>query len=373
MFESTGWELIEEPQDISNYDPRIATYVRPKDEKSLTDKLAGLGGFVQNPNNPQIQELMKDHYELGIVRRFDFSSKLQRMSTLVKNLSHPNFVCYCKGSPEKIKELCQPKTIPNDFNEQLNNYTSRGYRVLAMGSKIIQMDFDKALEVNRTFCEKDLVFLGLLIVQNKLKEATNGTLMQLSHNGHVRVRMATGDNIMTAVCVGRKSNLIEPKATVYSCEIETEFDQNEHNTLDSKNPQTIETKREENPISTGIYENSLIIAKEKEKKKRRLVWKTIESFSEEEENLQAGEGVSIKTAFEKRNSLGKRLSCLIPQEVGEKDTQIEEEGNAMVKVVKEEKILENVNENDENEELEVDMSSLPFDEEKEGDIEIAIT
>ena len=81
-----------------------------------------------------------------------------------------------------------------------------------MGSKVIQMDYTKALEVNRTFCEKELVFLGLLIVQNKLKLATNPTLRRLSHNAHIRVRMATGDNIMTAVCVGRKSNLIEPNA-----------------------------------------------------------------------------------------------------------------------------------------------------------------
>ena len=91
------------------------------------------------------------------------------MSILVKNLTKPNFTCYVKGSPEKIKELWQPKTIPADFNEKLNHYTSIGYRVLTMGSKLIQMDYDKALEVNRTFCEKDLVFLGLLIVQNKLK------------------------------------------------------------------------------------------------------------------------------------------------------------------------------------------------------------
>ena len=363
MFESTGWELIEEPEDTNNYDPRIATYVRPKEEKSLTEKLNGLGGFMQNPNNIQIQELMKDHYELGIVRRFDFSSKLQRMSTLVKNLNQPNFVCYCKGSPEKIQELCQPKTIPSDFNEQLNNYTSRGYRVLAMGSKIIQMDLNKALEVNRTFCEKDLVFLGLLIVQNKLKLATNDTLMQLSHNGHLRVRMATGDNIMTAVCVGRKSNLIEPNAIVYSCEIETENSQNE-----------IGTNKDEGNhlISTGVYESSLIIEKERERKKRKLVWKTIESFNEEDESNSEGGSSSLKQGIEliKRSSFGKRLSCLLPHEVGEKDTQIEEEANAMVKVVKEDKILENAEEDDDD--IVVDLSRLPFDEEKE-DIEIAVT
>ena len=380
MFESTGWELMEEPEDTDNYDPKITTYVRPKDEKTLTEKLAGLPGFLKEPDNEEIKKRMIDHYELAIVRRFDFSSKLQRMSTLVKNLNLPNFTCYCKGSPEKIKELCQPKTVPDDFNEQLNYYTSRGYRVLAMGSKVIQMDYTKALEVNRTFCEKELVFLGLLIVQNKLKLATNPTLRRLSHNAHIRVRMATGDNIMTAVCVGRKSNLIEPNAIVYSCEIETESDNvgqdnNIINTND-KNPRS----------SVGVYESNLAIEKEKEKKKKKLVWKTIESYKDEEEE---NEGVKIPKVknkdkdkdnenniinnerFSKVGSFNNRLSCLDPQIVGEEDTQLEDEGNGMVKVIKEETIL---SEEQEEETLEVDLSTLPFnDQQDEGEIEIAIT
>ena len=376
MFESTGWELIEEPEDITNYDSRIATYVRPREEKSLTEKLKGLAGFMQDPQNEEIQNRMKDHYELGIVRRFDFSSKLQRMSTLVKNLSQPNFTCYCKGSPEKIKELCQPKTIPQDFNEQLNNYTSRGFRVLAMGSKVIQMDFNKALEVNRTFCEKDLVFLGLLIVQNKLKDATNPTLRTLSHGAHIRVRMATGDNIMTAVCVGRKSNLIEPNAIVYSCEIETENEnepnmnqQNGDNIINTDNvPINKDFDIKSSRISMGVYENSLNIEKEKERKKRRLVWKTIESFNEED--IAGGEKPFNNGKFDGRTSFNNRLSCLVPQEVGEEDVKIEEEGNAMVKVIKEDKVL---TEDEEDETLEIDLSTLPFKDEEEGDIEIAIT
>ena len=42
-------------------------------------------------------EVMKTHYEIGIVRRFDFSSKLQRMSVLVKNVNEPYFKIYSKG------------------------------------------------------------------------------------------------------------------------------------------------------------------------------------------------------------------------------------------------------------------------------------
>ena len=363
MFESTGWELIEEPEDLNNYDPKISAYVRPKEEKSLTEKLAGLNGFINEPNNEEIQKRMVDHYELAIVRRFDFSSKLQRMSTLVKNISKPNFTCYCKGSPEKLKELCQPKTIPADFNDQLNHYTSRGYRVLAMGSKVIQMDYNKALEVNRTFCEKDLVFLGLLIVQNKLKAATNPTLRRLTHRGHIRVRMATGDNIMTAVCVGRKSNLIEPNAVVYSCEIETEEEKKE----DLINTENLRP-------SLGVYENTLNLEKQKEAKKKKLVWKTIESYKEDED----GEDEGIKAIKAERNtrfsrqagSFSNRLSCLDPQVVGEEDTKLEDEGNQMIKVIKEESVISE----QDDETLEVDLSQLPFDDRQDAEgIEIAIT
>ena len=364
MFESTGWELIEDPEDGNNYDPKISTYVRPKEEKSLTEKLVGLNGFINEPNNEEIKKRMIDHYELAIVRRFDFSSKLQRMSTLVKNINKPNFTCYCKGSPEKIKELCQAKTIPADFNDQLNHYTSRGYRVLAMGSKVIQMDYNKALEVNRTFCEKDLVFLGLLIVQNKLKPATNPTLRRLTHRGHIRVRMATGDNIMTAVCVGRKSNLIEPNAVVYSCEIEIEEEKKE----DLINTENLRP-------SVGVYENTLNLQKEKEAKKKKLVWKTIESYKEDEQGGDEG----VKAIKAERNSrlsrdigsYNNRLSFLEPQAVGEEDTKIEDEGNQMVKANITEGSI--ISEQD-DEAIEIDLSQLPFDDKQdEENIEIAIT
>ena len=198
---------------------------------------------------------------------FDFSSKLQRMSTIAKNMIEPHFTCYCKGSPEKIKELCMPKTIPADFIQQLNYYTSRGYRVLAMGSKIINMSYENALDVARSYCEKDLIFLGLLIVQNKLKLATNPTLRTLSNDAQIRIRMATGDNILTAVCVGRKSNLIEPNSIVYSCEIEEEHENNEENKDNKSNIDIINDSNSNSANSLGIIENSYKLQKEKEKKK----------------------------------------------------------------------------------------------------------
>ena len=355
MFESTGWELIEECEDIDNYNSNITTYVRPKEEISLTEKLKNLPGYNKDPNNEEIKEKMKDHYELGIIRRFDFSSKLQRMSSISKNLIDSNFICYCKGSPEKIKELCQPKTIPADFVQQLNYYTSRGYRVLAMGSKIINMDYNNALQVSRSYCEKDLIFLGLLIVQNKLKLATNPTLKILSHDAQIRVRMATGDNILTAVCVGRKSNLIDSEAVVYSCEIEEEKE--EENMTDRK--------------SLGVFKNTNNLELEKERRKKKLVWKTIESFQEEE---IGNDSIDVDDIIMKQDTIistrMNRLSFMIPQEITPDDCKIENEGGQTIQISSSEKKEEIINEDDD---FVVDLKTLPFKEDDEKEIEIAIT
>ena len=54
-------------------------------------------------------------YKSALIRRFDFTSSLQRMSVICKNQIDNKFKAFVKGSPEKISELCLPETLPNDF------------------------------------------------------------------------------------------------------------------------------------------------------------------------------------------------------------------------------------------------------------------
>jgi magnesium-transporting ATPase (P-type) len=46
--------------------------------------------------------------ELGVLRQFDFSSELQRMSVIVKNLQTGDLAAYVKGSPEILKQMANP-------------------------------------------------------------------------------------------------------------------------------------------------------------------------------------------------------------------------------------------------------------------------
>ena len=46
-------------------------------------------------------------FEVGILRQFTFSSKLQRMSVIARTLGSDSFDLYAKGAPEMIASLCK--------------------------------------------------------------------------------------------------------------------------------------------------------------------------------------------------------------------------------------------------------------------------
>lgn len=66
------------------------------------------------------------------------------MSVIVKNFLDSSFRTYVKGSPEKVRELCNPESLPSNFDEILKIYTECGYRVLAMATKPLEINFLKS-------------------------------------------------------------------------------------------------------------------------------------------------------------------------------------------------------------------------------------
>jgi cation-transporting P-type ATPase 13A2 len=213
MFDASKWQLRENLENSENYDSLITTFVRPKKEKELKEKLTR--------EDIDEEQIMKTHYEIGIVRRFDFSSKLCRMSVLVKNVNEPYFKVYCKGSPEKIKELCRPDTIPANFSSVLAKYTMKGYRVLGLSMKMVKLDYLSSQKVERDKLECNMIFLGLMIVQNKLKSQTKPSI-DLLHEARLKMVMATGDNILTAISVAKDCMLVKPESTIFMIELQNE-------------------------------------------------------------------------------------------------------------------------------------------------------
>ncbi|XP_070207558.1 polyamine-transporting ATPase 13A3-like isoform X2 [Littorina saxatilis] len=194
MFNATNWELEEPGEEQSRFDTMVPTVVRPKHQPasqySSTEQLKG--------------------EDLGIVRQFPFSSSLQRMSVITRQLGAQNFVLYVKGSPEMVASLSSPDSVPIDFHSVLTSYTQHGYRVIALAQKNLpsKLTYPKIQRLQREQVECDLTFLGLLVMENRLKPETTPVIHQLAE-ANIRTIMVTGDNMLTALSVARECGMVD--------------------------------------------------------------------------------------------------------------------------------------------------------------------
>uniref|UniRef100_A0A8D0AWJ0 Polyamine-transporting ATPase 13A3 n=1 Tax=Sander lucioperca TaxID=283035 RepID=A0A8D0AWJ0_SANLU len=125
---------------------------------------------------------------ISIVRQFPFSSALQRMCVVARLLGEKRMDAYMKGAPEVVASLCKKETVPENFAEILEGYTKQGFRVIALAHR--------RLESKLTWHKANMEFLGLIIMQNKLKAETPAVLQDL-HQASIRTVMVTGETMHT--------------------------------------------------------------------------------------------------------------------------------------------------------------------------------
>ncbi|XP_077343612.1 putative cation-transporting ATPase 13A5 [Lithobates pipiens] len=182
MFEGTGWELNEYKED----------------NKSKLNAMVTPGRGTQCV-------LVKG---LLILHQFPFSSNLQRMSVITKNVGEHKFSVFLKGAPEVMVKFCKQDTVPINFSYVLNHYTMQGFRVLGMAYKNLDINEDAKVEMlKREEVEHDLFFLGFLIMENRLKPETKPVLHELK-SANIRTIMVTGDNLQTSCTVALNSGMV---------------------------------------------------------------------------------------------------------------------------------------------------------------------
>ncbi|KAM4771099.1 putative cation-transporting ATPase 13A4 [Rhinophrynus dorsalis] len=143
-----------------------------------------------------------------VLHQFPFSSSLQRMSVIAQVIGKDELLVYMKGAPEMVIQFSLPETVPLNFQEELELYALQGYRVIALAYKILTIkNHLNAKSLEREEVESGLTFLGLLIMENKLKPETKPVLQELQA-ANIRTVMITGDNLQTACTVGKVSGMV---------------------------------------------------------------------------------------------------------------------------------------------------------------------
>ncbi|KAK2505337.1 hypothetical protein MC885_002901 [Smutsia gigantea] len=141
MFEATTWEMAISGDDFHIKGvPAHAMVVKP----------------CKTPSQVPVEGI-------AILHQFPFSSALQRMTVIVQEMGGDQ-LAFMK--------------VPTSFVSELQIYTTQGFRVIALAYKKLEMDHHTTA-LTRDKVESDLIFLGLLILENRLKEETKPVLEEL--------------------------------------------------------------------------------------------------------------------------------------------------------------------------------------------------
>lgn len=158
---------------------------------------------------------------LKIYHRFYFSSALKRMSVLagyLQNFSNESiYIGTVKGAPEVVMKMLTK--VPPGYERTYLEYSRRGARVLALARKDFgTMDSAAVRTLTREDVEKDLTFVGFVIISCPLKTDSKSAIKEIVRASH-KVMMITGDNALTACHVAKELRFTRRTVLVLSKDI----------------------------------------------------------------------------------------------------------------------------------------------------------
>ena len=223
LFEAIEWDLKEQFNAGVNPDYGVPTPALVSPSKRHSGRKNKI---------PYGQQSAPSNLEIALLKSYPFDSAVQRMTIVAKKKGAPHFDVFVKGAPEKVASLCKPETVPSDFTSVLQTYTTQGLRVIAAATKSLNANarWQEVDDMSRNELEEKCDFLGLIIMQNLVKQETYGAIEKL-HEADIETVMVTGDNILTGISVGRDCKLIRPGTTIIKVEADVmqEFDSTQLN------------------------------------------------------------------------------------------------------------------------------------------------
>lgn len=216
-----------------NEDGTIEYKSQSPDETALVQAAADVG-FVFLGRDKNLLKLKTpfseepDEYELLNV--LEFNSARKRMSVVVKKLDeHGRIFLLTKGADNVIferlsKEVGQDK-IRAQTDKDLQVFANEGLRTLCLAYRVLDNaeyeefaheyheaevslhDRENRIDEVSARLEKDLTLLGSTAIEDKLQDGVPETIADLKRAG-IKVWVATGDKLETAVAIGYTTNLL---------------------------------------------------------------------------------------------------------------------------------------------------------------------
>ncbi|WVR04281.1 hypothetical protein IAU60_001281 [Kwoniella sp. DSM 27419] len=221
-------------------EPGVIEYkAQSPDEAALVQSAADVG-FVFRGRDHNILRMSTpfsdapDEYELLHV--LEFNSARKRMSVILRKLDEDGrLFLLCKGADNVIfdrlaKDSSQAE-LRQKTDQDLQYFASEGLRTLCLAYRVLDpqmyetwardyhnatvalQDREVQVEEVSSRIESDLVLLGATAIEDKLQDGVPETITDLKRAG-IKVWVATGDKLETAVAIGYTTNLLTPQTNL---------------------------------------------------------------------------------------------------------------------------------------------------------------
>lgn len=215
-------------------EPGVIEYkAQSPDEAALVQSAADVG-FVFRGRDHNILRMSTpfsdepDEYELLHV--LEFNSARKRMSVILRKLDEDGRIfLLCKGADNVIFERLIKDNSQSEMrlktDKDLQYFASEGLRTLCLAYRVLDprlyeqwakeyhnatvalQDREAKIESVSSSIERDLVLLGATAIEDKLQDGVPDTISDLKRAG-IKVWVATGDKLETAVAIGYTTNLL---------------------------------------------------------------------------------------------------------------------------------------------------------------------
>lgn len=117
------------------------------------------------------------------------------------------------GAPEVVLAACD--NISKDVHQQLEQYVSKGYRVVAVAQKTYAPSMTNSDDSANyhNLATSNLNFLGLLAISDEPRENLANIIQQV-HDAGIQIIMATGDHPQTAAHVAEKVGIVTSNSKI---------------------------------------------------------------------------------------------------------------------------------------------------------------
>lgn len=183
---------------------------------------------LQTPSSPEVEK-----YEL--LNILEFTSARKRMSVIIRKLGGDDnrIFLLTKGADSVIFERLKAggDDLKNATERHLSEFANEGLRTLTLAYKVIsEEEYDtwiqryheatialeereEKIEAASDEMERDLRLLGATAIEDRLQDGVPETIADLKRAG-IKVWVATGDKLETAIAIGRSTNLVSHDSNI---------------------------------------------------------------------------------------------------------------------------------------------------------------